>query len=960
MTRSERKLLRTTTILGTMLTLLVAVMDAAGFLNQFEEYSYDLRARRCQFFQPPPTERLVHVDIDDPSLEFIGAWPWPRNIMAEIVDEIRIADAKALAFDVIYSEPQPTRYEPVSQFDRTVTTRPGTGGENLVLTRPVNDDEIFANALKNFGRAIVPMSLNLAQQLDPPPIFRQLVAELTKNPELEQEDLATLIGGKDADAALARLRPYFINARKEAVYDRISRASAEFASPEDLRMHIFPGARNRPRGTAIDRVFDEQYRRFQAIGSLRRFGRTISGDLPPLVHTQDEQATVSTLSRAAKSTGFVDYIPLGDGTVRCVPLWANHRDFMFPQMGLSLACAMLGVDIRDVHLERDRVTIPKSDGSKIEIPVYQRRIQGETVGMFMDIPWFGASGHGGWQTMYDHKAHQKPVQHIPIRFIHEACTLRKKIRANNERLRDALIFVWSQIGESKAKQLIDQPWDPENPNAFTKLANDTLEKLKNDGTIEFYESMNLADLDARERDVREKLLASPRSIRSLAVECEALSNDLQRRRVELRKELGGKAALIGWIAVGAIADYVPTSLHPRCPGVIVHGVIFNSIMTNNFWRRANYGITFALILLMGGATTAIVARLSAWQSIVTCSVMGICYVLFNGLVLFDYNNLIVGLTGPVIGSMSVWAGTTAARYIVETQERARVKKFFASYVDPALVDYALERDLATLDGQQKEISVVFTDLQGFTTISERLKEKAVPILNEYMGLMVPIVRKHGGYLNKLLGDGIMYLFNAPRDSHTHARDAVASALEMQQVMVDFNATLQKRDLPPLLVRAGISAGQVIVGNAGPSDHSFNDYTALGDEVNLGARLEGANKAFGTRVLLNERAKVLAGDEFLFRPVGIIQVVGKTQGVPAFEALEYAKRATDEQKRLVEMTATMVQSFIRGDFAASLDMAEKIESLFGKTKLTRLYVNLCQRYMQTPPEHFTGDISLSEK
>ncbi|MGA2498492.1 MAG: adenylate/guanylate cyclase domain-containing protein, partial [Tepidisphaeraceae bacterium] len=296
----------------------------------------------------------------------------------------------------------------------------------------------------------------------------------------------------------------------------------------------------------------------------------------------------------------------------------------------------------------------------------------------------------------------------------------------------------------------------------------------------------------------------------------------------------------------------------------------------------------------------------------------------------------------------------------ETQERARVKRFFESYVDPALVDYALEHDLATLDGQQKEISVVFTDLQGFTSISERLKEKAVPILNEYMGLMVPIVRKHGGYLNKLLGDGIMYLFNAPRDSGSHARDAIASALDMQDVMIEFNRSLARRELPPLLVRAGISSGQVIVGNAGPADRSFNDYTALGDEVNLGSRLEGANKAFGTHVLVNDRARMLAGDEFLYRPVGVIQVVGKTQGVAAFEAMAHLSKATDEQKLLAEMTAAMVQAFVKADFAAAMELIAAADARFGKTKLTKLYATLCQRYMETPPENFTGDISLSEK
>ncbi len=957
MTRSERKLLRTTSVLGALLTILVACMDVAGYLDRFEEYSYDLRAQRCQFFQPPPTDRLVHIDIDDASLEAIGAWPWPRTLMAEIVDEIRIADTKALAFDVIYSEPQDIRYEPVSQFVAGATTRPDN--DKLILTRPVNDDEVFAESLRRFGRAVVPVSLNLAQQTTPPAIYRQMVDELTKNPALTRPQLAERIGGTDPSKTLTRIQTSFSDARKEALYDRISRAIGEHPDPADLHRYILPSSKQGIRGD-VDRVFDEQLLRLRAVQALRRFGRTIPGDLPPLVTTRDERATVETLSRAAKSTGFVDYIPLGDGTVRCVPLWANHRDFMFPQMGLSLACTMLGAEIRDIQIEPNRVIIPKIDGSKIEIPVYEKRLPRGQFGMFMDIPWFGDRGSDAWLTMYDYKNYKLPTQHMAIVYIHDAVSMRHRIRANNERLRDALIFVWSQIDETRARQIIADTWQPENPDAFVNLAAQTLAKLKKDGTIEFYEAMDPKDLDPAERIRREKLLGAPKAIAELAAQSQPLKQDLQRRRDDLHKQLGGKAALIGWIAVGAIADYVPTSLHPRCPGVVVHGVIFNSIMTNNFWYRAPYWITFLLILLLGGAATAIVAKLQPWQSIVACSILGISYILINGLFLFDYKNVIVGMAGPIACSLTVWAGCTAARYIQETQERRRVKRFFESYVDPKLVDYALEHGMAALDGQEKEISVVFTDLQGFTTISERLKEKAIPILNQYMSLMIPIVRHHNGYLNKLLGDGIMYFFNAPYDLRSHARDAIASALEMQSVMPEFNRGLEERGLPPLLVRAGISSGLVIVGNAGTADRSSNDYTALGDPVNLGARLESANKAFGTHVLVNDRARILAGEEFLYRPVGVIQVVGKTEGVAAFEALAHISKATDEQKRLAEMTAAMVQAFVKADFAGAMELIVTFDARFGKSKLTKLYATLCQRYMETPPENFTGDISLSEK
>jgi adenylate cyclase len=229
-----------------------------------------------------------------------------------------------------------------------------------------------------------------------------------------------------------------------------------------------------------------------------------------------------------------------------------------------------------------------------------------------------------------------------------------------------------------------------------------------------------------------------------------------------------------------------------------------------------------------------------------------------------------------------------------------------------------------------------------------------------MGMMIPIIRHHNAYLNKLLGDGIMYFFNAPYDDPLHHRHAVESALEMQSVMPAFNEELSKMDLPPLLMRMGLSTCDVIVGNAGPSDHSFNDYTALGDPVNLCSRLEGANKAFGTLILINQTLRDRAGEDILYRPVGSIQVVGKTHGIPAYEAMCWLSKATDKQKILSEQTGLLIDAFMKGQFEETLKIARDIDDQFGETKLTRLYASVCRKYIETPPEKFTGDISLSEK
>ena len=204
-----------------------------------------------------------------------------------------------------------------------------------------------------------------------------------------------------------------------------------------------------------------------------------------------------------------------------------------------------------------------------------------------------------------------------------------------------------------------------------------------------------------------------------------------------------------------------------------------------------------------------------------------------------------------------------------------------------------------LSGQVRELTVVFTDLENFTALNEQLQERTVPILNEFMERMVKIIRDESkpihrrGYVNKFLGDGLMFFFGSPYDNESHAIDAVTTVMRMQDAMVDFNQFLTDQDLPEVRMRAGISTGNMVVGDAGAEDAS--DYTVLGDAVNFGSRLEGANKATGTLVLISEQTMQFAKDLVLCRPVAKLQVVGKSVGVNVYEPIVPADKAPDQQQ-----------------------------------------------------------------
>jgi hypothetical protein len=247
-----------------------------------------------------------------------------------------------------------------------------------------------------------------------------------------------------------------------------------------------------------------------------------------------------------------------------------------------------------------------------------------------------------------------------------------------------------------------------------------------------------------------------------------------------------------------------------------------------------------------------------------------------------------------------------------------------------------------------------------------------------MGLMVPLIRRYDGYVNKFLGDGIMFFYGAPRENPDHTSDAVATVLAMQQAMEPFNRELAEQGLPTVRMRAGIATGPMVVGDAGPPEAA--DYTVLGDTVNLAARLESANKATGTYIMLAQRTAELLDDNCLLRPLARLQVIGKSQNIMTYEPLGYTAvpHATDEdkdegsepslqgpvvteeQRHLCTLTEQMVHAYVAGRFDDCLAAADRLDEKFGPTKLTDLYRSSCREMRDTPAEEFAGQIVLSEK
>jgi adenylate cyclase len=401
-------------------------------------------------------------------------------------------------------------------------------------------------------------------------------------------------------------------------------------------------------------------------------------------------------------------------------------------------------------------------------------------------------------------------------------------------------------------------------------------------------------------------------------------------------------------------------VHAECPGVVINGAIINGILTGEMWRTAPDWLTAALTIFLGIAAIGFLIRFHPFPAMLLTAVAVVSYLLINGLLLFDLSNLIVPAAPPALAATSAWALITLSGFVGEIARRRWITNRFKAYVDPTLVDYVLahpERD--RLEAARREVTVVFTDLGGFTTLTEQLGEGIIPLLSDYWSKMIPLIRKHRGMVNKLLGDGIMFTFNAPEDNPNHASDAIHAIREMQAAMGPLNESLTKKGLPILSMRAGVSTGNVIVGDAGPKE--VTEYTFIGDIVNTAARLEPANKSTGTTHLVTERTAELAREHFLFRPIAKLRVVGKSKSTMTYEACCRSDDADDRQRRLISLTGAMVDAFVRSEFEKCMAAAHELERAAGVSTLSQLYLERATYLSSHPPDPgFAGEFELHSK
>lgn len=352
------------------------------------------------------------------------------------------------------------------------------------------------------------------------------------------------------------------------------------------------------------------------------------------------------------------------------------------------------------------------------------------------------------------------------------------------------------------------------------------------------------------------------------------------------------------------------------PGAEIQATIFDNLTSDVAITRAGVPVAIGAVAFAALLAAAIVRNATRWQTIA----LGVFAVVAIGLASFALvrvANVFVSPIGPTIALLLVAAGQTALDYAEERRRRREIVRAFSQYLSPALVE-RLARDPSQLKlgGERRTLSILFCDVRGFTTIAEALKddpEQLTALINRLLTPLSDIVLKHGGTIDKYIGDCLMAFWNAPLDDPRHAHHAVAAALDMLDAMTALNAELHSEAsrngtvYHPLRIGIGINTGDCVVGNMG-SLQRF-DYSVLGDAVNLASRLEGASKLYGVPLLIGEQTATFAEAEFAVLELDRITVKGRTTAAPVYTVV----RSLPEEVKTLH--ARLVEDKYAGDLAA---------------------------------------------
>lgn len=855
---------------------LVGVSLLGGF-DTLERQTMDWRARQFDAYSPAASDELVILGIDDRALREEGAWPWDRGRIAGVVRELTSAGAGVIALDVLFEEPR-------------------------------EGDVELGEAIASSGRVVAPIRFS-------GPDGRG---------ETDEEDAGAEITLRAAEAIASR---GWMSASQgdAAARDRaLERAAEDVGEAAADRAGVRnPRVRSRL-GAAAWTLAVQRGRSSEALAE-----RADANDVQRAAGPA--KAPVAEVGTAAARVGDVSLSTLdADGVLRRVApatVWPAERVWE--------NFAIAGVELMEVRRQ-----VTRREGRGVSGPAMRWRVP-TTI-----LAW----PKGGREYRGQFERAGGGAREVSIVAALEPARIAEAARENLEACR-ALLEEAVKVGleaEEGAADLMGELMQA-SPGSDEYAAKVERVEAGCEGLVrearEFLEFVKESppDVEMSEEDrarltvFRAAAEVLPRRLEA----CRIAGQEIAASRDRLRGLVEGKMVFIGFAATGIAADRVATSVHGQTPGVYVHAAVANMALTGFVRSPAPRGVDVGVMIVMGVLGALVAMRLPiAVSPVVLAALLGGWYVVC-GAALWDYGRVIVWCAGPGVASGGAWLSVMLHRALVEQRDRRRTQERFSAYVSPEVVELLVENPrLRSLSPQRREITVMMTDLEGFTALAERLgEERTGRVLGRYLSEMSRILLAHGATIDKFLGDGIMAFWGAPLEMEAgeQARRARASAAAMHERFGELVAAGEFEGGGVVRLRIGIAAGALMVGDFGcPPTRS--SYTVIGDAANLASRLEQACKTLGVGTLLSGGVGRWIGEgetgAGMFR-VGRLGIRGRARAEEAWAAIT---------GRLDESARVETGALQRGIAAFQEGRLDEAEREFGELIASAFLGTLARVYM----------------
>ena len=856
----------------------------------------------------PEEEAILLVDIDDLAIARVGVFPWSRDTMADGLILMSEFEAGTVLFDIEYTEQSPR----------------GVNADLLAGEIPALFTAEFSRINENISdlfAALAGGDISLSEA-------RDFIRDLTMLTDISRDTLLERVAdiARDNDDYFGRAARLY----GKAYYTVNMLSEPDLSVPEDLKRYTLQNIARLPREDAADY---------------------------PLTAEDIRPAILPILSGAA-GAGFPNVEIDAGGVLRRIKLLVAYEDALFAQLAFSPLLDWLGnpeimVQERSILLRGCR--FPGGEVRDLRIPLAEDKT--------MLINW----PKKPFADSFRHMTYWELVRNrrLELNLLHNMKIMEEAGYLSYYRGQSDLLAPYRYAEEIKGEVLAgaDPALMADYREARAFFFSEANSFLSGDAEAEILGQLD-ALLELEEIGAEEKALYREirTSVPGVFAETREIAGNMIQSRAVLAEELPGSFCIIGWTGTST-TDIGVNPFHKEYENVGTHAAVANTVLQGLFLDDLPWYVSSLLALLLALLVVVIIRRLSPLASIL----VGIGYLLLvaaAGTGFFLITGIYLGLLTPLLSVFFAFLAVTVLTFLKTAKEKSFIRNAFSHYLSTDVISELIQDpDKLRLGGDKRVLTALFTDVKGFSTVSEELKDPValVNLINAYLTEMSNIILELKGTIDKYEGDAIMSFFGAPVAFEDHARRACLAAVRMKKMERHINKHFlaEKLSPVPLLTRVGINTGEMVVGNMGTDTKM--DYTIMGNSVNLASRLEGVNKQYGTWVLVSEPTFEAGGRDFLTRKLDRVRVVGIREPVRLYELIDEKNQAGKEIVEAVEIFHRGLDLFEAKQWAKAQKLFEEVLELNPEDGPGQVFAKRCRAYRRKPPaQSWDGVFNLSVK